>query len=69
MRLGPAQSPLILIEYADYNRPFCSQFHQESFYKLFENAIASGQVYYIYRQFISTGAEVTELSANASMCG
>ncbi|MEZ4632887.1 MAG: thioredoxin domain-containing protein [Deinococcales bacterium] len=68
IRLGSAQSPLILIEYADYNCPFCSQFHQESFAKLFENAIASGQVYYIYRQFISTGAEVTELSANASMC-
>lgn len=49
--LGNPQAPVTIIEYSDFQCPFCKQFHATTGKMLREGYIAQGLVRFIYRDF------------------
>jgi protein-disulfide isomerase len=47
--LGRDDAPVTLVEFADYQCPFCRQFHAETFAELKKNYIDTGKVRYVSR--------------------
>jgi protein-disulfide isomerase len=45
--LGRADAPLVLVEFTDYECPFCKRFHQETFAKLKSEFIDTGKVRFV----------------------
>ncbi len=46
---GEADARVAIIEYSDYECPFCGQFEQSTFLQLLSNYVKTGKVRYIYR--------------------
>lgn len=49
--LGRAEAPLVMVEYTDYECPFCRQFHVDSFEQIRRNYIDTGKLRYVSRDF------------------
>jgi protein-disulfide isomerase len=57
--LGPENAPITLIEFSDYECPYCQKWYQETFPQIMQNY--QGKVRFVYRDFPLTG-----LHSNAS---
>lgn len=65
--LGPADAPITIIEFSDFNCPYCQRWHQE----VFEPLMASypGQIHFVYRDFpIVGGGGPGMAAAQAANC-
>jgi protein-disulfide isomerase len=49
--LGKSNAPLVMVEYTDYECPFCRQFHMNTFDQIRRTYIDSGKVMYVSRDF------------------
>lgn len=49
--LGNPSAPVVLVEFSDFQCPFCRQFWRDNFTKLKEKYIATGKVRLVYRDF------------------
>lgn len=49
--LGDAHAPLTLVEFSDYQCPFCRRFHDQTFARLKAQYIDTGKVRYVFRDF------------------
>lgn len=47
--LGPADAPITIVEFSDYQCPFCSRWHDEVFGRMMEDY--QGQIRFVYRDF------------------
>jgi protein-disulfide isomerase len=47
--LGDPKAPLTMMEYADYQCPFCRQFHQQTYEQIVKNYVDTGQLRYTAR--------------------
>jgi protein-disulfide isomerase len=47
--LGPADAPITIVEFSDYQCPFCTRWHDQVFKKLMDEY--DGQIRFIYRDF------------------
>ncbi len=47
--LGPADAPVVIIEFSDYQCPYCKRWHDEVFFRLLEDY--GDQVRFVYRDF------------------
>lgn len=65
--LGEADAPVSLIEYGDYQCPFCGRFFSQTEPQIRENYIKSGKVKMVYRNFAFLGPE-SFASAEAAEC-
>lgn len=65
--LGDQNAPVTMIEYGDYQCPFCGKFFKETESVLREKYIKTGKVKFIYRDFAFLGSEST-WAANAAHC-
>lgn len=65
--LGDEEAPVTMIEYSDFQCPFCGQFHRESFPLILEKYIQTGEVLFIYRNFTILGPPSFR-AAKASLC-
>lgn len=65
--MGDPDAPVRIVEYSDFQCPFCRQFHEETLPQIVENHIRTGEVYFEYRNFPFLGQESIE-AANASLC-
>jgi protein-disulfide isomerase len=65
--MGDPNAPVHIVEYSDFQCPFCRRFHEETLPQIVETYIRSGQVYFEYRNFPFIGRESVE-AANASLC-
>jgi len=68
--MGSAEATVAIIEFSDFQCPFCSRFHAQTFPKIKETYIDTGKVQYIFRDFplmqIHPLARVASVAAN---CG
>ncbi len=65
--MGDPDAPVVIVEYSDFQCPFCRQFHEQTLPSIVENHVRTGEVYFEYRQFPFIGRESIE-AANASLC-
>lgn len=65
--MGDPDAPITIVEYSDFQCPFCRRFHEDTLPQIVENHVRSGEVYFKYRNFPFLGQESIE-AANASLC-
>ncbi len=65
--LGDQNAPVTIIEYSDFQCPFCGKFFKETESVLREKYIKTGKVKFIYRSFAFLGQE-SLWAANAARC-
>jgi len=65
--LGDLEAPVTLIEFGDYQCPFCGRFFEQVELPLRENYIKSGKVKMVFRNFSFLGPESTD-AAEAAEC-
>ena len=66
--VGKENAPLVLVEYTDYQCPFCQRYHNDSFAQIKTNFIDTGKVRYISRDFPLPFHENARRSATAGRC-
>ena len=66
--VGKENAPLVLVEYTDYQCPFCQRYHNDSFGQIKANFIDPGKVRYISRDFPLPFHENARRSATAARC-
>ena len=44
-------APVTIIEFSDFQCPFCARFHSETLPHIIENYVDTGQVKFVYRDF------------------
>jgi protein-disulfide isomerase len=64
--LGDPEAPVTIVEYGDYQCPFCGVFARESEPRLIEEFVATGQATYEYRDLAFLGDESIWASEAAS---
>jgi len=68
--LGSPNAPLVMVEFTDYQCPFCSRFHSQTFPLIRKAFVESGRVRYVTLDFPLTGIHGDALqAARASHCG
>jgi len=67
MTLGSETAPVLIVEYGDYQCPFCAQFNSGAFQTLLSQYIATGQVRMQFSPFSFLGDESTD-AAEAALC-
>ncbi|MDP3770139.1 MAG: DsbA family protein [bacterium] len=65
--LGNPSAPVTIIEYSDYQCPFCKRFFDTSLPFIKDEFIATGKVRFIYRDFVFYGQE-SFWAAHAARC-
>lgn len=65
--LGQENAPVTIVEYGDFQCPFCGKFFKDTEPTLRENYIKTGKVKFIYRDFAFLGQE-SLWAANAARC-
>ncbi|HJX61707.1 MAG TPA: DsbA family protein [Dehalococcoidia bacterium] len=64
---GPADAPVIVVEFSDYQCPFCKRFYDETLPQI--QATYEGQVRFVYRDFPLTSIHpLAQKAAEASEC-
>lgn len=66
--LGDTEAPLRIVEYTDFECPYCRRFARGSFHKIVKNYVASGQVRYTVRHFPLPVHDHARRMANAAEC-
>jgi protein-disulfide isomerase len=66
--MGDAKAPLVLVEYTDFQCPFCQQFHNQAFAQIKANYIDTGKIRFVSRDFPLDFHENARRAATASRC-
>lgn len=65
--LGDPSAPVTIVEFADFQCPFCGKFFRESGTKIIEQYVKTGKARFVYRDFAFLGPE-SIMAAEASRC-
>ena len=66
-RLGPDDAPITIVEFSDFNCPFCRAWHQQTFPGLLQ--AFPDQILFVYKDFpVVGGGTIGEGAAQASNC-
>ena len=67
--LGNSNAPVTIIEYSDFECPFCAKFYSDSLGKVKENYVATGKARFVYKDFPLTSIHFeAEKAAEAARC-
>ncbi len=50
-RIGNDKAKVALVEFSDYECPFCQRYHNETFDQIIDNYVDSDKILYVYRDF------------------
>jgi protein-disulfide isomerase len=64
--LGPANAPIVIVEFSDYQCPYCSRWHDEVYAPLL--AAYPGKIRFVYRNFPLSFHQNAFASAEAALC-
>jgi protein-disulfide isomerase len=65
--MGMEDAPVQMVEFSDFQCPFCREFHQESLPRIIETYIETGKVQFIYRNYAILGPHSFR-AAKGSLC-
>lgn len=65
--LGDPNAPVTLVEYGDYQCPFCGRFFAQSQQKIVDNYVKTGKVKFVSKDIAFLGVE-SDLAAEAAQC-
>jgi len=66
--LGSAKAPIIIVEFSDYQCPYCQRFYETTFANLRQTYIDSGVVQYIVRDNPLPIHNLSRLAAHSAHC-
>ncbi|MCP4423903.1 MAG: thioredoxin domain-containing protein, partial [Chloroflexi bacterium] len=67
--LGDPDAPVVMVEYTDFQCPFCVRHHQQTFPQIKSNFIDNGLVYYVFKDFPLTSIHPQAVAAaEAARC-
>ncbi|MBI2102803.1 DsbA family protein [Candidatus Woesearchaeota archaeon] len=66
--LGKASAPVTIVEFSDYECPFCVRFHTDTWPQLKQNYIDTGKVKVVYRDFPLSFHQNAQKAAEAAEC-
>ena len=69
--LGDEQAKITIVEFADYQCPFCAQFHKETKDSIMKNFVDTGKVKFLFKDLIVNdrpNEKASTLAAAASYC-
>lgn len=69
--LGDPEAPVRIEEFSDFQCPACAQFHDLTLGQIIDTYVATGQVYFVYRNFPildRAGSTESHDAANAALC-
>lgn len=66
--LGNANAPITIIEFSDYECPFCKRFYDQTFGQIKKDYIDTGKVKFIYRDYPLSFHPGAEPAAQAANC-
>ncbi|MFW6042445.1 MAG: thioredoxin domain-containing protein [Chloroflexota bacterium] len=49
--IGDPDAPVVIVEYTDFQCPYCARHFQQTFPRIVENFVDSGMVYYVFKDF------------------
>ncbi len=64
--IGPEDAPVTIIEFSDYQCPYCARWYQETYQQLM--AAYPGQIKFVYRDYPLPGHVEAEPAAEAAEC-
>ena len=67
--LGDPKAPVTVVEFADFQCPFCGRFFQTVEQALIEQYVKTGKVRFVYRNFAFLGPESEDAAAAAACAG
>ena len=65
---GDADAPVIIIEFSDYECPFCARFYRDTLPQIEEQYIKTGKVKFVYRDFPLSFHQQAQKAAEAAEC-
>lgn len=65
---GQADAPITVVEFSDFQCPFCSKFFNTTFPQIEQNYIEKGKVRFVYRDFPLDFHEQSQMAAEAAQC-
>ena len=63
--IGSANAPVTMIEYGDFQCPFCGRFQRDVYPKVYADYIKTGKVKFVYKHFAFLGQESTQAGVAA----
>jgi protein-disulfide isomerase len=66
--MGDAKAPLVMVEYTDFQCPFCQQFHNTAFAQIKANYIDTGKLRFVSRDFPLDFHDNARRAATAGRC-
>ncbi len=68
LSLGSIDAPVTLVEWSDFQCPFCKRFYETTIKEIKTNYIDTGKVRYVYKHFPLSFHAAAEISAQAVEC-
>ena len=65
---GDKDAPVTIVEFSDYECPFCTKFYDQSLQQIEKNYIDTGKVKFIYRDFPLSFHQNAQKAAEAAEC-
>ncbi len=65
---GSKDAKIAIVEFSDFNCPFCARFHTQTLPKIIQNYIDSGEVAFVYKDYIGVGGNMSMDAAMATEC-
>lgn len=68
-RIGDPDAPVVIVEYTDFQCPYCSRHFQQTYPQIIENYVDTGQVLYVFKDFPLTSIHPQAVTAaEAARC-
>ncbi len=66
---GSPDAPVTIVEFSDFQCPFCQRYFKQTYAKIMENYVDTGKVYYVFKNFPLTSIHPQAVgAANAAAC-
>jgi len=66
--IGLPEATVVLMEFSDLNCGFCARYHAETLPRIIENYVDTGQIRYVYRNYVGVGGPTTQQAASSARC-